>query len=357
MGNSDSQKKHNIAKANRIRFDRRQIKQSLFLTMLFFLLTIFSFIITYFNYVDRFPDWLMVMFLFVYMCSGPALFYSAYQLFSGICYLRRLRKHGYEVPENKKDYDVLLEKLPRQVQEDTEQTRKKCNKESLALGVCSMVALFVLVGIDIWYISEWYFLRDEIVFMIGLMSVVDVVLFIYCIMFFRQMNETYYKDDVETDAIRKNRMPLAEGVLTVVVLLVISTFVKYTAHSMTDYVFKARVSADIATIQSIHKSLLDTYVWMEGNTEDVAWEKTKQDLIHGIDITTWDVPQDEFQREVSYMLGISEFTQLKEEFHTVDGDAIVYAKLTEDTLIVELQNSVAKVEELDGKIRIEYSIK
>lgn len=351
------EKKHHLSKAHLIRYDKHQRKQSLVCVIVFFALAFFSTIMVHFGDAIESSELLMIIVLLVYMCSGPALLYSIYQLLSGISYLKRLKKHGYEVPEDKKDYDSLLELLPHQEQEVDEDAKKMCNKTSLALGICSLITLLVLFGIDVWFVAEWYsYYKSEVVSIIGLISIIDVVLLVYCIIFFRQRNEKRYKDDVEIDENRKNRMPLVEGVLTIFILLVLSGFVKHTAHSMTNYLFRSRVSADIATIQNIQQSLVTTYVLTEAKGKDASWEERKNELVQGVDITTWGVPEDEFQREIASMLGISDFTQLRDDFYTADGEAIVYVQIIEHKLKVELKNPIEKVEELDSTICSEYTI-
>lgn len=354
MGEQD----HHLSKAHLIRYDKRQCRQSFIFTIVFLILTVFSCVMVHFDYVSDSEDLLMIIIFFVYLCSGPALFYSIYQLLSGISYIKRLKKHGYQVPENKKDYDSLLELLPHQVQEAVdEDTKEMCNKASLVLGISSLGGLLVLLGIDVWFVVEWYsFYKSEIATMIGLISVIDVVLLIYCIFFFRQRNEKQYKDDVEMDENRKNRMPLVEGILTILILLVLSGAVKNTAHSMTNYLFGTRVSTDIETVQNVRQSLVTAYVLMEVQRKDASWEERKNELMQGVDITTWGVPEDEFQREVANILGISDFTQLKEDFRTSDGDAVVYVQIVENVLKVELKNPIRKVDELDTSICSEYTI-
>lgn len=352
------EQKHHLSKAHLIRYDKRQYRQSVICTIVFLILTVFSCVMVHFNVIPEASDALMIIIFVLYLCSGPALFYSVYQLLSGFCYLKRLQKHGYEVPENKKDYDSLLDLLPHQAHEDVDEaTKQKCNKTSLVLGICSLGALFVLVGIDIWFVGEWHsFYQNELAFIIGLISIIDVVLLIYCIIFFLQRNEMRYKDDVELDEHRKNRMPLVEGVLTILILFVFSGVMKDTAHNMSDYVFRSQVSADIATVQNIQRSLVTTYIMLEGQEKNAVWEERKNELITGIDITTWGVPEDEFQIEVANVLGISDFSQLRDDFHTSDGEAVVYAQIIENKLKVELKNPIDKMQELDSSISSEYSI-
>lgn len=149
------EQKHHLSKAHLIRYDKRQCRQSVICAIVFLILTVVVCLMVYVDVIPIFSDVLMVIVFVLYFCSGPALFYSVYQLISGFSYLRRLQKHGYEIPENKKDYDSLLELLPHQADETMGQGAKEPrNKESLALGICALCALFLLFGIDIWFFSN-----------------------------------------------------------------------------------------------------------------------------------------------------------------------------------------------------------
>ena len=351
----DGKKKYHFDKMNLIRFDKCQLRQCTTCTIMFLVLLIVSVVFVHLELLDGVSDAVMVIIMLVYVCSGPALLYSVYQLLSGISYVRRLKKHGYQVPENKKDYDFLLEVLPRAQQTDNSMlTEKKYNKVSCALGICSLLAFMVLCGFNIWFILEWHFLyAGEVVFMVGIMSVVDIVLLVYCMQFFLQMNEQRYKDDVEIDTTRKNRMPLMEGVITVIILLGISVSLKYMAYSTTDYIFESRVSADIATAQSIQQSLIYAYEVMKTDEVDTDWKTTKNELMNGVDITMWGIPGDAFQEEIAQVLGISDFAELQDDFHTAVGNAVVYVKLEDEKFVVELGNPAGKVLEHDGSVRAE----
>ena len=53
------------------------------------------------------------------------------------------------------------------------------------------------------------------------------------------------------------------------------------------------------------------------------------------------------------MIGISDFSELRDEFHTVDGDAIVFVRFENGEFIVELQNQVEKAKNPDEWMIIE----
>lgn len=346
--------KNSLPKEALIKYDKRQMKWNLALTAVSAMLTAVSWLLVCsdLDVLDQASDVMLVVFLFFYVCSGPVFVYAIYQLLSGMGYMKRLKKHGYEVPEDKRKYDFMLEKLPRQqIKADAVTKGNRRNKSSFSLGMVALIAVVVLWICNILYVIEWYFL--EIGFMIGLMSVIDIALIVYCVVFFRQANEARYKDDVEIDNSRKNRMPLIEGVLTISILLSLSVFVKYEAHTLADYIFKSRVSTDMAWVQSIEQAFDSAYACLEEVDGDVTEILSANGLTDGVDITTWSVPSNDFQSEVASMLGVSDFSQLKDDFHTVEGEAIVYVKWENERFVVELPNQVEKAKNPDAWMWIE----
>ena len=348
--------KHQLSKVNWIKYDQRQIKILRIMTVLFGILTVLSGILMFgdFDVFEKSADLIGVLdVVYVVMfcsglISGPVFLCSLYQLLSGISYMRRLQQHGYEVPEDKRQYDYILEKLPiQQLTADVVSSAETRNKSSVILGVLSLVSLIILGISNVLYLVEWSFYHEEIIFMICMIFVIDIVLLVYCVLFFRQTNEVRYKDDVEIDTNRENRMPLVEGVLTIMILICLSVFMKYEAHSLTDYIFKSHVSADQTSLQNIKRAFESTYIVAEQLDENAMEYISKYNLQEGIDITTWNVPQDAFQSEVASVIGISDFSELRDEFHTVDGDAIVFVRFENGEFIVELQNQVEKAKNPD----------
>lgn len=354
--------KNQLLKANWIKYDQRQIKILRIMTVLFGILTVLSWIFMFadFDAFDKSADLIGVLDIVyvVIFCSsvisGPVFLCSLYQLLSGMSYMRRLQQHGYELPEDKRQYDYILEKLPKQQSTADVVTKVESrNKHSFMLGVLSLLLLIIFGVCNVLYLVEWSFYHEEIGFMICMIFVVDIVLLVYSVLFFRQTNEVRYKDDVEIDSNRKNRMPLVEGVLTIMILLCLSVFMKYEAYSLTDYIFKSHVSADQTTVQNIERAFESTYIVAEQLDENAMEYISKYNLQEGIDITTWNVPQDAFQSEVASVIGISDFSELRDEFHTVDGDAIVFVRFENGEFIVELQNQVEKAKNPDEWMIIE----
>ncbi len=324
-------------KACRIKYDKCQIKKSRNCSVIFCILFIAVFIFLSVM-SDSCPVVVQVLFSVVYMCSGPAFLYSGYQFLAGICYIRRLEKNGYEIPDNKKDYDGLLDNLPRKEQMVQKETY---GRASLLLGVMGACATLGCVVCSVVYVMNWYFM-ESVAFMLAMQSVFDIILLARTVLFFRQINVDKYKDDVVRDETRKNRMCFPEGLLIIVMLLVLSVFAKMTVISMTKYVFKAGISYDTETVQSIREALTTTYTDLAADNSD--WEQTEQSLSEGVDITTWGVPCDSFQKEVAMMLEISDFSELKDKFHVTDGPAEVQVKLKNEEFNVQVLNVNKKVE-------------
>ncbi len=352
----DGKKKHSIQKAILIRYDKRQFANSKKASITFLVLWIVSFALTFLEWVEWVPDFVSVIIRFLFLCSGPAFLYSVYEALAGHSYLKRLEKYGYEIPDNKKDYDYLLEMLPRKRQGTKNLSSDgNYNKCSLILAVSSLVVLCVLIGYNIWFLLDWRcMVQGERIVTFGMMSPVDIVLLINCIKFFRQVNEKYYKDDVEIDYTRKNRISFMEGILIIIVLSVGALIVKDTYSSMTEYIFKARVSSDIERVQNIERVFDMAYATLGEQDDTSEWETTYNALIAGVEITTWKKPQDIFQKEITKELGISDFSELKDDFRTVVGDAKVYVQLEDGNFVVEVLNPPDKVSELfDYTIRAE----
>ena len=76
------------------------------------------------------------------------------------------------------------------------------------------------------------------------------------------------------------------------------------------------------------------------------WQETQEILAEGVDITDWGNPQGEFQEDVAAMLDITNFEQLKWEFCSTDGPAVVLVRREGEKIIVELQNLYPVADEI-----------
>lgn len=155
----------------------------------------------------------------------------------------------------------------------------------------------------------------------------------------KEMNLQKYKDDVEIDITRKTRKNVVSGVLLLILLTLMASYVKATAHSMTKYIYVSRMETDKDRLYKIHDALeITSYEMKLYYGDDVDWLKAVESMRAGVDIITWGIPQGWFQETVAKILGRKDFGSLKEEFSSAKKPAVVYVKLENDDIIVELQN-------------------
>lgn len=212
---------------------------------------------------------LFVILFFVGMYVGMPLFiYFLYHTLSGMAYLKRLEMHGYEMPRDRCIYDNLLERLPKadglEREESAEQPGQfPYNKTSKILFiVCICVAVFML-GCTAYYIAKWYFMGEDAIALFVLQLIEDVFWLWPIWTFHKEMDIKKYKDDVEIDSSRKNRFDIVNGLALIIILGVIALGIKYTAHSMTAYIYRSMREPDeqvimhqLENVDDMRKSVL-----------------------------------------------------------------------------------------------------
>ena len=159
---------------------------------------------------------------------------------AGYLYLRRLKKYGYTIPDKRKDFDCLLEKLPR---ENGITERTPYNRRSKVFAMICVGIWICMWGVNIWYYYTWRFMTDSVA-MFVLMILADVYWLIQALQFRKQMSNETYKEDVEIEKNKKSRMSLEYAVFLVLFMLLITCVVKHTVFSMTEYVYRGQVEAE-----------------------------------------------------------------------------------------------------------------
>ncbi len=275
------------------------------------------------------------------LMGGVFLIWFVYRLLAGVFYLKRLEKYDYEVPEDKRAYECMLEQVPRYSMERNTMAYSPTSK-CLAI-VCVLMAV-VMIGCSCYFLYKWDFMGEETVVLFVLLLIADAF-WIFPVLFFRnQMNTQKFKDDVEIDAVRKNRMNGFSGVVAIAVLVGACLFLKGMAHSMSEYVFKTRMSEDQKLIGYICDAFEVFSMDPAVLANDENWEDIKRSMEAGVDITDWGTPEGEFQEGVASCLGISDFSDLKDAFYSADGPAVVYVKLEGKTFTVQLMNLYPEVD-------------
>ena len=270
-------------------------------------------------------------------------------------YLKRLHQYGYIVPENAKDYGDLLENLPK---EDVGYVDPEpYNRRSKVLALVCMFMLAVMLMVGVWYYSSWYFMQDNVWVMVTLLALVALVWFLMARNFKKQMNHELYKEDVEIDKNRKNRMSSEGAVFLIAIMILVSGFAILLADSMIRYIYNSWVESDRDDVRNVQIALERAYDEMtdlemderddagfEAETVEAGdWKNSKEQLEAGVDITEWGAPQDIYQEKVAEYLGISDFSELKDDFRSAKGDAVLYAEMKGDLIRVSLPNLYREV--------------
>lgn len=166
--------------------------------------------------------------------------------FDSFTYLKRLEKHGFVIPDNKKDYDASLDKLP--VKEDDYIMQVKDMKESNESKALAYISWFIslgMVGYTVWYFIRFSHMLDNVGFL-GLFSIfITLCWLVFGFYFFKQRNADKYSDDVDYRSKLKVRKHLVEGLVTIVVLLAITVVGAVNMYTMSRYVERAKENPEL----------------------------------------------------------------------------------------------------------------
>ena len=276
--------------------------------------------------------------------GGGLFLFAGLNLLSGFCYIRRLKAYGYEIPNKKEDYGDDLRNVPRVSGKSCPEIKNVGRK----VLVFFYAAVFLLANVwNVRYIIRWYqFDGDLAVFLLCIMLLFDSFWGISAFMFYRQGNRQRYRDDVEIDDSRKERVPVENGIVSGMVLLCIMVLIKTLVIQFGEYAFRSRAEHDQLHLQTI-SSCVGTAMMADGvdRTSDSYMQ-----MREGCYISDWGRPDDAFSREVAEYLGISDYSELNEKFYTSDGDPRIYVKISDEGVYVRMDNPL----QLDHGIQFSY---
>lgn len=164
-------------------------------------------------------------------------------LFASKLYFARLRAYGYEIPENKKTYGNNLNNLPK-----TREAGRSLFAKHSRIGMWMYFAFFVLfLVVDVMYLIKWHFMKDICTFLFTVCLVLDIVWLILAVIMWRQRNTEKYRDDVECDKTRKERLNLENIIVFAIFWAIVCALVSNLAVTTTKYMDKAqRENAQVA---------------------------------------------------------------------------------------------------------------
>ena len=333
--------KYGTDSATIIKYDKRSVKvyrTLLLITIVYFGLSLFCMFTDIPSIGNaKLEEVLITVVLYGLYFGVIGILYLSYQWISAFFYLKRLEKYGYEVPENRKEYEIV-ERLPKKENVVQVQTQGYHRGSKILTGLSVLVAAVMLL-LTGYYFYRWSFIGENAHAMLVMQLIADVFWLIPIFIFKKEMNLQKYKDDVEIDITRRTRKNVVSGVLLIILFVLVALYVKATAHSMTKYIYVSRMETDRRRLYEIHDILEITSCEMQlYYGDDTDWLEALESMRAGVDITTWGIPEGYFQEQVARVLGITDFGSLKEEFLSAKKPAVVYVKQENDNIIVELQN-------------------
>lgn len=333
--------KYETDSATLIKYDKRSVKvyrTLLLITVVYFLLSLFCMFTGIPSIGNAKLEAVLITVVLYGLYFGViGILYLGYQWISAVFYLKRLEKYGYEVPENRKEYEIV-ERLPKKENVVQVQTQGYHRGSKILTGLSVLVAAVMLL-LTGYYFYRWSFIGENAQAMLVMQLIADAFWLIPIAIFRKEMNLQKYKDDVEIDITRRTRKNVVSGVLLIILLVLVALYVKATAHSMTKYIYVSRMETDRRRLYEIHDILEITSCEMQLYCgDDSDWLEALESMRAGVDITNWGIPEGYFQETVANVLGITDFSSLKEEFLSAKKPAVVYVKLENDDIIVELRN-------------------
>lgn len=313
----------------KIKYDKRLIN----ICIVLLVIAVLSLGAMFLLFMQEKPGMEILALLLLYEGVGVGIF-SLANLISGIGYLGRLKAYGYEVPYNRKDYDSKLENLPRVKETDA---KSIFSKHSILSMYISVIAFLVFMALNVLYLLKWKFMGEDVTAMFILCSILHISWIIIALFFRKQSNPLKYRDDVEIDDSRKPRWDIGKAIVNMAILGMISSIAISSANSMTDYVFKTRISTDRDRAERVCSAVLKSI----SNCDDeqiMDSEQTLEELQNGIDIATWGEPLDPLQKEIIALTQMDDFISLRNKFYMSNADSQLWVKLDSNKVTVELMN-------------------
>ncbi len=200
----------------------------------------------------------------IYTCPPMCLYFTYHFIYASV-YLSRLKKSGYEVPVNKKEYKGLLDNLPH----TGEKVTNRYASDSRLSGIIMMIAYAVIISADIWYNRRWADYETDsnamTVFLVIIQTAVCGAAFIF---FIRQGNTDKYIDNLDIKDGRKTRAFIVSSCLLIIILTAAGFISVTLADSMTKYIYKSRYGY-------YEKTLYDLY---EGATLELTSNRLTEGL-------------------------------------------------------------------------------
>ena len=272
---------------------------------------------------------------------------------------------GYQTPWYDRNYDCILENVPRTLENDEtkehfeekeqleREEQKEYNKRSKIFALIYISIWICIMAVNVWLCYKWryYSCMTRLAFW----SVVDAYWLIRALHYYMQMNNAKYKEDTETDPYRKKRTSPERAISELLIMLLLVCGAKSLINNFMNAAYRAQIDADRYWVQEIHGMMdlayrelvlpeVETTALFTPEERSGDWSRTRQQLMEGVDITGWGVPQDVYQKKIAEYLVISNFAELEKYFNAVDEDAVLIAKIEDGVLTLSLSNLKRKAD-------------
>ena len=277
----------------------------------------------------------MLLFMLAGIFGAGLFLVSGLHLFAGLCYIRRIKFHGYEIPYRKSDYDNNLQNVPRKNGQVFDETKK--NIESRILCFIYLIVYLLVNFWNIYYIVSWYkYVDSNAIFLLCVQLILDFYWLISAIIFYRQRNIEKYRDDVEMDAGRKKRTPIEKGMITCAILLIVMVYAKMIIVNMSDYISHSRSEHDQVYLERIQMEISRAMQEEASIQSTVSYKLLEQ----GCYISDWTKSEDVFSKAIAGNLGISDYSELEDKIFHSDGKPKIYVKISGDDIYVRMENPI-----------------
>lgn len=223
-----------------IQYDCRDKKSFFLLAMVFSVCTIIFIGISRFPIFKKADDIITIIIILGIPFFFLAAFISWIIYVDAVFYLQRLKKYGYQLPNDKKEFSRQLENLPKVT---VEQNRNiELSYESMILAVISMaITIGILVNIGCFFFQY----RQTGLEWIGFWGELPLVLYwlLRTVFWWKQRLYSKYRDDVEIDETRKQRKHLISGLISILVWSAITIVWIEALYNGADYMHRARIEA------------------------------------------------------------------------------------------------------------------
>lgn len=162
-------------------------------------------------------------------------------------YLRELIKAGYEVPDDRRKYNCVLENLPRE-REDYCIVDGRDRDSVISACITAACALCFAVVVIKYYVGWWRWLPG--VSLPGICLCIVAVFWVAgAVVYYRQSDNRRYRGRLEPVDDRKIRTYLFKKIMTVLLAGFVSVIFDLAMFSAAGYMAKAQVEADVEKVR------------------------------------------------------------------------------------------------------------